>query len=226
MMNRWKLRHLDRYSGYIALVALAGLFVLVAQSSAEGLPPAEFLGVLSAWGFAEELIFTAVGLIVLAFLAGRGKDKAVMVAGIALILLANSTMAGPANLLTTFPTDLGTDRPTLLELAEKSPNPTIVDQIPVVLRLGEVLGTARLVTPPSMPGFGYRLRALTEIDVSFEETPPRPSRDELVALGEEQMVGMLVTTPVSVIGEGVEYIMLGGPDGVFIVASDLLEPTS
>lgn len=218
-MIHWKPRQLDRYSVSIAFLILAGLLVTMALTGVEGLQPAEVLRVLSMWGFAEELIFTSVGIIVLAFFAGRGKNRAVAVGGVVLLLLANSTMVGPANLLTTYPTDLGTDRATLLELADQNPNKNIAGEIPVLLRLGETIGTGRLTMPWSR--LGDRLRALTDIDVVSADGPYE-FLSAGFAGGETQEVGMLGTIPVSVVGDGDDYLWVEGPDNIYVVARDLL----
>lgn len=219
-MIQWKPRQLDLYSVSIALLILAGLLVTMASTGVEGLQPAEVLRLLSAWGFAEELIFTSVGLIILAFFAGRGKNRAVAVGGIVLLLLANSTMAGPANLIPNYPTSLGTDRDTLLELAETDPHLPISQEIPVVLRLGEVLGTARLTIP--LFELADRIRAFTDVDVVSEVGPHGFPVENLPQLGVGRIIGLLGDVPISVIGEGDEYLWLDTPDGIYIVARELL----
>ena len=219
-MIRWKQRQLDRYGVSIALLILTGLGFLVARTGAEGLQPVEVLRVVSVWGFAEELIFTSVGLIVLAFMAGRGKNGPVAIGGIVLLLLANSTMAGPANLIPNYPTAIGIERETLLFLAETDPHPPIYEEIPVVLRMGEVLGNARLIIP--LFDFADRIRAFTDVDVISEIGPYDFPVDNLPELGEEVSLGLLGAIPVSVIGKSDEYVWLNAPDGIYIVARELL----
>ncbi len=224
-MIRWKQRQLDRFGVSIAVLTLAGLGFVVAQTGAEGLQPVEVLRVLSVWGFTEELIFTSVGLIVLAFLAGRDKNRSVAVGGIVLLLLANSTMAGPANLIPNYPTALGIERDTLLFLAETDPHTPIFEEIPVVLRMGEVLGDARLIIP--LFDFADRIRAFTDVNVISESGPYDFPVDNLPELGEEMSLGLLGAIPVSVIGTSDEYVWLNAPDGIYIVARELLvDPTS
>jgi hypothetical protein len=175
---------------------------------------------LSNFGFAGEIILAGFGIVVLAFLAGGGR-RGVLMGSIGLIILVNATMAAPSNGLTSYPTMLGTDRPTLPEMAVNSPNPNISGLLPTVFRIGELLGEATLMVPAESAG--QRIRAFTEVNVvvgPIIDVSPQVLR----AWAEEPGIGLLDDVEVVVLGAGDTYFWVQvDPDSVVIVTEELVE---
>jgi hypothetical protein len=165
-------------------------------------------------------MLAGVGIVALSFLAGGGK-RGVVMGAVGLILLVNSTMAAPSNGLTTYPTRLGTDRTTLADMAENSPNSTISGQLPTVFRIGELLGEATLVVPSESDG--QRIRAFTEVNVvvgPILDVSPRVLR----AWAEEPGIGFVGDVEIVVLGEGDTYLWVQvDPNSVVIVTEELVE---
>lgn len=194
------------------LMAVGVVVVALEAGSGESIG-VELAGTLSQLGLLSALSATVVGVFALGFIAGKGR-RGVTALALGLVVIAGAWTSPAFGTRTHYPVVSGLHRESLVELAQESPNPTIVSGIGVLLRLGSILGEARLLVPDE--AIAARVRAFTDLNVVTVESQP----DEIERDDEPRLVlGPFGEAKLILVGDGSDdvYTWTTQNDGTILI---------